>query len=213
MKCWSAAQTIQGQQIQSLLSSSASSTLLLAVLKSTRSNPQFFSMWWNQQNSMPFPGSIKSMTTIVPLPTEPHSPQNRNSITGKWCRSTCGYTTQFAGYKTANCTPYHKKQGIQFKIQPNNNHVFCYKNEIRNKADPVKYSHNQSLTPPITLKSRSSSLVGCCSHQFHKHCAGVKEIRCTHEQNITVLSSYSVLPCWNTLLNASQTAAKDFSAK
>jgi hypothetical protein len=61
-------------------------------------------------------------------------------------------------------------QGVPFKMQPNNNKVLPYKNEIRRKSIAMQQTLSAS---PMTLDSRSPLLLGCCTQQLQESCGGL----------------------------------------
>jgi hypothetical protein len=60
-------------------------------------------------------------------------------------------------------------QGVPFKTQPNNDHVLRHKNEIRSRSAPHVID---SPNLPRGTESRSPWLLGRCSLQLCKSCAG-----------------------------------------
>jgi hypothetical protein len=71
-------------------------------------------------------------------------------------------------HSTCNCIKW-QLQDVPLKRQPQNSHVLLYKNKIRSRSTPCgRLSH----PPSVTLESRLPLLLGHCSRQLPKTCAG-----------------------------------------
>jgi hypothetical protein len=73
---------------------------------------------------------------------------------------------------------YHLKQ-------PNSSHILRNKNEMRSTSIPVSCT---LPTVPVTVESRSSLLLGRCSHQLRRSCV-CANISCSRAEHVFVLRS------------------------